>query len=54
VNAAHAGAHLRAKLQQLESGVRANRYGVHFIFKSMEQGSTFRITVPKYPTADPN
>jgi hypothetical protein len=33
---------------------RANRYGVYFIFKSMEQGSTFRITVPKYPTADPN
>ena len=24
---------------------RANRYGVYFIFKSMEQGSTFRITV---------
>ncbi len=33
---------------------RADRYGVYFIFKSMEQGSTFRITVPKYPTADPN
>ena len=25
-------------------------YGVYFIFKSMEQGRTFRITVPKYPT----
>ena len=34
--------------------IRANRYGVYFIFKSMEQGSTFRIAVPKYPTADPN
>jgi hypothetical protein len=34
--------------------IRANRYGVYFIFKSMEQGSTLRITVPKYPTADPN
>jgi hypothetical protein len=34
--------------------IRANRHGVYFIFKSMEQGSTFRITVPKYPTADPN
>jgi hypothetical protein len=34
--------------------VRANRFGVYFIFKSMEQGSTFRITVPKYPTPDPN
>ena len=33
---------------------RANRYGVYFIFKSMEQGSTFRVTVPKYPTADPD
>ena len=29
-------------------------YGVYFIFKSMEQGRTFRITVPKYPTQDPN
>src|ERR1700747_3580781 len=29
-------------------------YGVYFIFKSMEQGRTFRITVPKYPTGDPN
>lgn len=34
--------------------IRANRYGVYFIFKSMEQGSTFRITMPKYPTDDPN
>ena len=29
-------------------------YGVYFIFKSMEQGRTFRISVPKYPTEDPN
>src|SRR5256886_8082101 len=29
-------------------------YGVYFIFKSMEQGPTFRINVPKYPTKDPN
>lgn len=29
-------------------------YGVYFIFKSMEQGQTFRISVPKYPTQDPN
>jgi hypothetical protein len=29
-------------------------YGVYFIFKSMEPGRTFRITVPKYPTQDPN
>ena len=25
-------------------------FGVYFIFKSMEQGRTFRISVPKYPT----
>ena len=29
-------------------------YGAYFIFKSMEQGPTFRISVPKYPTKDPN
>src|SRR6266853_2399902 len=33
---------------------KTNTYGVYFIFKSMEQGRTFRITVPKYPTGDPN
>src|SRR5215813_10261135 len=33
---------------------RNNGYGVYFIFKSMEVGSTFRIAVPKYPTRDPN
>jgi hypothetical protein len=34
--------------------VRKNAYGVYFILKSMEQGRTFRISVPKYPTSDPN
>ena len=34
--------------------VKAERYGVYFIFKSMEQGPTFRCTTPKYPTKDPN
>ncbi|HYY29295.1 MAG TPA: hypothetical protein VE860_15185 [Chthoniobacterales bacterium] len=34
--------------------VRAASYGVYFILKSMEQGPTFRVTVPKYPTKDPN
>src|SRR5208337_277219 len=29
-------------------------YGVYFIFKSMEQGPTFRISLPKYATRDPN
>jgi hypothetical protein len=33
---------------------RANRHGVYFILKSMEQGQTFRSTVPKFPTEDPN
>src|SRR6202047_2088594 len=31
-----------------------NAYGVYFIFRSMEQGRTFRISVPKYCTDDPN
>jgi hypothetical protein len=34
--------------------VKQGAYGVYFIFKSMEQGRTFRISVPKYPTRDPN
>jgi hypothetical protein len=33
---------------------RKNAFGVYFIFRSMEQGRTFRISVPKYPTQDPN
>ena len=33
---------------------KKNAYGVYFIFKSMEQGPTFRISVPKYPTKDPH
>lgn len=33
---------------------RQNRYGVYFIYKSMEQGSTFRCHIPKFPTKDPN
>lgn len=41
-------------LPWLRRMVKKNRYGVYFIFKSMEQGPTFRITVPKYPTQDPN
>jgi hypothetical protein len=34
--------------------VRQDAYGVYFIFKSMEQGVTFRVTVPKYASNDPN
>jgi len=33
---------------------KKNAFGVFFIFRSMEQGRTFRISVPKYPTKDPN
>jgi hypothetical protein len=33
---------------------KKNAYGVYFVFKSMEQGRTFRISVPKFPTKDPN
>jgi len=33
---------------------KKNAYGVYFIFKSMEQGRTFRISIPKFPTQDPN
>jgi hypothetical protein len=33
---------------------RAGCYGVDFIFQSMEQGPTFRCSVPRFPTQDPN
>ena len=33
---------------------KSNDYGVYFIFKSMEQGPTFRISMPKYPAKEPN
>ena len=33
---------------------RKHAYGVYYIFKSMEQGPTFRVSVPKYPTKDPH
>jgi len=32
----------------------AQSYGVCFIFKSMEQRRTFRISLPKYPAKDPH
>jgi len=41
-------------LSWLRRMVKKNAYGVYFIFKSMEQGPTFRISVPKYPAQDPN
>src|SRR5258705_11763394 len=33
---------------------RDEAYGVYFIFKSMEQGPSFRVSAPKYATKDPN
>src|SRR5487761_1678813 len=41
-------------LPALRRMVKKNAYGVDCMFKSMEQGRTFRISVPKYPTQDPN
>src|SRR5262250_1634140 len=38
----------------LRKMVRKNAFGVYFVFKSMEQGPSFRVTVPKFPTKDPN
>jgi hypothetical protein len=43
--------HVRPALQR---ALRQKRWGVYYILKSMEQGTTFRILEPKYPTADPN
>src|SRR3989442_4311131 len=33
---------------------RRKRFGVYFIFKSLEQGPTFRSLLPKFPTEDPD
>ena len=41
-------------LPWLRRMTKRNAYGVYFIFKSMEQGASFRVSVPKYPTKDPN
>lgn len=43
--------YVRPVLRRME---RNKRFGVYFILKSMEQGSTFRVTVPKYPVDDPH
>ena len=43
--------HVRPWLRRMAN---KNAYGVYFIFKSMEQGPSFRISVPKYPTQDPH
>ena len=33
---------------------RGKRFGVYFIFRSMEQGPTFRSAPPQFPTDDPD
>jgi hypothetical protein len=33
---------------------RRKRFGVYFIFKSMEQGPTFHARLPQFPTDDPD
>ena len=33
---------------------KRDAFGVYFIFKSMEHGRTFRISLPKFATQDPN
>jgi len=43
--------YVRPRLRRME---RAGRYGVYFIFQSMEQGPTFRCSLPKFPTQDSN
>lgn len=43
--------YVQPRLRRME---RAGRYGVYFIFQSMEQGPTFRCSMPKFATQDPN
>ena len=43
--------YVRPYLKAME---RKNRFGVYFILKSMEQGTTFRSFEPRYQTNDPN
>jgi hypothetical protein len=43
--------HILPWLRRME---RKNAYGVYFIYRSMEQGPSFRSSPPKCPTDDPN
>ena len=43
--------YVRPMLRRME---RENQHGVYFIFKSMEQGQTFRSALPRFPTDDPD
>ena len=41
-------------LPWLNRMARRDAYGVYFIFKSLEQGPTYRVSLPKYPSKDPH
>ena len=43
--------YVRPALRRME---RTGQHGVYFILKSMEQGQTFRSSVPRFATNDPN
>ncbi len=43
--------YIRPYLRRMEC---QKRFGVYFILKSLEIGTTFRSAAPKYPTADPD
>ena len=42
---------VRPYLKKME---KQNRCGAYFVFQSMEQGTTFRSSAPKFPTEDPD
>src|SRR6516162_1530421 len=41
-------------LPWLQRMARGDACGVYFIFKSLEQGPTYRVSLPKYPSKDPH
>ncbi len=41
-------------LPWLKRMARRDTYGVYFIFKSLEQGPTYRVSLPKDPSKDPH
>jgi hypothetical protein len=43
--------YVRSWLHRME---RQNQHGVYFVFKSLEQGQTFRSVLPKFPSNDPD
>jgi hypothetical protein len=43
--------HVQPWLRRME---RREAYGVYFIIKSLEQGPTYRVSLPKYPSKDPH